>query len=305
MILVGSTGFVGSNLIEYGAFDKKYHSTDVNEAYGSKPDVLVYAGVTGTKFWANMFPEKDADIICQAKTNIEKICPKKIILISSIDVNSSLDSDEQKESDKSFFCSYGNNRLELEKWISSNYEDYHIIRLPAIYGKNIKKNYIHDLISPIPPILTLDKYNDILKVISEITDAYSLHADGLYHYNESYSGKKSLEEKFIKNPFNAISFTNPRSSFQYYNLAWLWNDINRIMEQKIKKINLVTEPIFSNELFELVYHCEYWYESSAPLVNYNLKTAFAEALGGHNGYIYKKEYVLKDLINYIKKYKMR
>ena len=78
------------------------------------------------------------------------------------------------------------------------------------------------MISPIPPILTLDKYNDILKVISEITDAYSLHADGLYHYNESYSGKNSLEEKFIKNPFNAISFTKPRSSFQYYNLAWLW-----------------------------------------------------------------------------------
>ena len=43
--LVGYTGFVGSNIVQCGNFDNLYNSKDVEQGYGSSPDLLVYAGV--------------------------------------------------------------------------------------------------------------------------------------------------------------------------------------------------------------------------------------------------------------------
>lgn len=76
--LVGYTGFVGSNLYMTGDFDKVYNSKNVEMAYGTKPDVLVYAGVRAEKYLANNFPEKDNELIKQAQHNIRAIQPKNL-----------------------------------------------------------------------------------------------------------------------------------------------------------------------------------------------------------------------------------
>ena len=66
-VLVGSTGFVGSNLLQEHAFDGCYHSSNIKEAYGAKPELLVYAGVPSEMFTANQNPAQDAARIEQAK----------------------------------------------------------------------------------------------------------------------------------------------------------------------------------------------------------------------------------------------
>ena len=58
---------------------------------------------------------------------------------------------------------YGKNRFLLEKWVEQNVKDYHIVRLPAIYGNNLKKNYIYDLISPVPKFLEIEDYINVEK----------------------------------------------------------------------------------------------------------------------------------------------
>ena len=85
-ILVGSTGFVGGNILAVENFDGAYHRADIQTAYGSKPDLLVYAGVPAVKFIANKNPQADMDYIYEAQKNISKIAPKQIVLISTIDV---------------------------------------------------------------------------------------------------------------------------------------------------------------------------------------------------------------------------
>ena len=72
-ILVGHTGFVGSNLAESHAFDLCFNSKNISEAFGSNPDVLVYSGVRAEKFLANKEPEKDFEIILESIENIKKI----------------------------------------------------------------------------------------------------------------------------------------------------------------------------------------------------------------------------------------
>ena len=55
-ILVGHTGFVGSNLLESNAFDLCFNSKNITESFGLNPDVLVYSGVRAEKFLANKEP---------------------------------------------------------------------------------------------------------------------------------------------------------------------------------------------------------------------------------------------------------
>ena len=77
-ILVGYTGFVGSNLYATGKFDAVYNSKNIEEAYGTNPELLVYAGLRAEKYLANNAPEKDMALIKQAEKMRFK--PRSILL---------------------------------------------------------------------------------------------------------------------------------------------------------------------------------------------------------------------------------
>ena len=70
--LVGYTGFVGSNLHVKGSFDRVYNSKNITEAYGTCPELLVYAGLRAEKYLANSDPAADMQNIVEAQKNIEK-----------------------------------------------------------------------------------------------------------------------------------------------------------------------------------------------------------------------------------------
>ena len=53
---------------------------------------------------------------------------------------------------------YGKYRLYLEQWVEENVNDHLIVRLPAIYGIHMKKNFIYDYIHVIPAMLNQAKY---------------------------------------------------------------------------------------------------------------------------------------------------
>jgi hypothetical protein len=76
-ILVGHTGFVGSNLSAKHDFDMSVNSETVETAFGTQPDLCVYCGIRAEKFLANSNPEKDFAMILNAIENIKKIRPKK------------------------------------------------------------------------------------------------------------------------------------------------------------------------------------------------------------------------------------
>jgi hypothetical protein len=57
--IVGYTGFVGSNIYASGDFDGAYNTKNIQDAFGTCPDLLVYAGMRAEKFLANADPERD------------------------------------------------------------------------------------------------------------------------------------------------------------------------------------------------------------------------------------------------------
>lgn len=299
IVLVGDTGFVGSNLKEQRSFDYTFNSRNIQKAYGLNPEILVYAGVRGTKFIANQFPDEDSNNIKSAMENIKKINPKKLILISTVDVYDDLnDKDENYLIDFEKLHVYGKNRYILEQWVMNNFNDYHIIRLPAIYGRNLKKNYIHDLIDPCPLYISRENYLKFLKIFPEITQYYR-EQNGLFKLEHS---DKRLINFFKYRKDNAIAFTDSRSSYQYFNLKNLDLLIKDIIKKNISLINIVTPPIISSELYRIINGSDFINEISLHPIKYNLKTIHTlDHFVNKNGYLLTKDESINDLIEFIRK----
>ena len=179
--LVGYTGFVGSNIYSSGNFDEVYNSKNILQAYGTNPDLLIYSGLPAEKYLANNNPKKDMELILGAEKNISLINPKKLVLISTIDVfKSPINVNENTMIDTKNLHPYGYNRYLLENWVRENYKDALIVRLPALFGKNIKKNFIYDLINIIPTMLKEDKFKELLILDKEIEKNYKIQDNGFY-----------------------------------------------------------------------------------------------------------------------------
>lgn len=161
-ILVGYSGFAGSNLIQSHEFSSVFNSSNVKEAYGLNPDLCVYAGIRAEKFIANKNPEADLQHIRDSISNILSINPKKLILISTIDVYPDpVEVDELSIIDSGKLMPYGQNRYLLEVEVRKNFHDAIIIRLPGLYGINLKKNFIYDLLHPVPKKLSKERYEQL------------------------------------------------------------------------------------------------------------------------------------------------
>lgn len=304
--LVGYTGFVGSNILASAKnkIDKVYNSKDISDAYGTSPDLLIYAGLRAEKYLANSYPEKDMELVYQAQENIKRINPKKLVLISTIDVLKEPNGKTEADGiDTSGLHAYGLNRYFLEEWVRENYEDALIIRLPGLYGVNIKKNFIYDYINVIPFMLKTDIFNELAEKDNTLRNYYTVQDNGFYKCNElTPLGKQVLKDKFKTIGFTALNFTDSRNIYQFYPLSRLWDDIQIALKNNIKLLHLATEPISASELYEYLAGGLFKNEINFAPVVYDYRTKYSQIFYGENGYIMNKTQVLEDIKRFVGEY---
>ena len=242
-LLVGSTGFVGGNLAAKHAFAAVCHSTDIAAQFGAKPDLCVYAGVPAAMFLANADPDADLAVMAAARENLRQIAPKQLVLISSIAVYAdSRGKDEQSPMTPDGLPAYGRNRLQLERWVREDYPNALIVRLPALYGIGLKKNFLFDLHTITPAMLKPEKYTELAQKSPLVRDGYTLADNGFYKLNGAVDAA-ALREFFAGNDFNALAFTDSRSRYQFYHLARLWQDVQTALQNGLTTLNLTTRPL--------------------------------------------------------------
>jgi len=111
-------------------------------------DDVVCAGVSAVKWIANREPERDRQQIRALEAVLSTIRAGRFILVSTIDVYPVLSGE-----DETFDCAslannaYGTHRLEFEQFCRQRFPDCYIVRLPALFGKGLKKNVIYDLLN--------------------------------------------------------------------------------------------------------------------------------------------------------------
>lgn len=146
--LIGYTGFVGANILESTSFTDFYNSKNIVDIVGKTYDLVVCSGVSAVMWIANKEPEKDWSNIQTLLNHLSHVRSDRFVHISTVDVYPNpIDVTEEvvtEPGDNS--RPYGNHRLRLELEIRKLFVNSSIIRLPALFGEGIKKNFIYDLI---------------------------------------------------------------------------------------------------------------------------------------------------------------
>ena len=303
-LLVGSTGFVGGNLRAKHTFAAVCHSSDIAAQYGTQPDLCVYAGVPAAMFLANADPEADMEVMRTARENLRKIAPKSLVLISSIAVFAdSRGRCEDDAPDTDGLPAYGRNRLHLEQWVREDFNDALIVRLPALYGAGLKKNFLFDLHTITPAMLKPEKYNELAAKSLLVKTGYTLADNGFYKLNGT-ADKTALKEFFAGNDFNALAFTDSRSRYQFYNLGRLWQDIETARAAGLTMLHLCTPPISAAEVYTAVTGKADWTnELPKSPFDYDLRSRYAAVLGGSGDYLCTKEEELDDVTNFLREWR--
>lgn len=299
-LLVGSTGFVGGNLMAAHSFAAVCHSTDIAAQFGTAPDLCVYAGVPAAMFLANADPEADLAVMAAARENLRKIAPKKLVLISSIAVYAdSRGKDEADAPTPADLPAYGRNRLQLEHWVRQDFPDALIVRLPALYGLGLRKNFLFDLHTITPAMLRPEKYEELAAVSDLVKGSYALADNGFYKLVPG-ADAAALREFFAANDFNALAFTDSRSRYQFYNLGRLWQDIRKALDAGLTLLNLTTPPVTAAAVYTAVTGGSWHNELNKPPFDYDLRSRHAQLLGGQDGYLCTEAEELADICAFMK-----
>lgn len=301
--LIGYTGFVGSNLCAQTSFDAMYNSKNIKDIYEKNFDLVIYAGVRSEKYLANLQPEHDRQYIEAAIGNIKKMRVERFVLISTIDVyKKPLGVDEQTQIDEEGLHPYGLHRRMLEKWVEENVPNSLIVRLPALYGKNLKKNFIFDMTHLIPIMIKDEKFQELLRESELDLKAYYAHqASGFYKLKQlSSPQREKLKIYFKHNKFNALAFTDSRNEYQFYNMKYLWKHIETALANGIELLNITTEPVAAAEVYAFINRKPFKnIISGRESVRYDIRTIHAGLFGGKSGYIFDKQFVLEDIKRFV------
>ncbi len=294
--LIGHTGFVGSNLMEQTAFQACYNSKNIQDIAHTTHDLIVCAGVRAVKWLANQQPEEDLAEIKKLISHLEQVEAKQFVLISTVDVYSDPQNVTERDlPDPDQQEPYGKNRYYLETWVKEHFAHALILRLPGLFGPFLKKNLVYDLLHPLPAMITPSLWQHIVNLYSKteidfISEAYQ--KDSLGHYRlqpMNFDIQSKLIALFERSHISSLMFTDSRSVFQFYPLKRLWQDIERALQANFPLLNLAVPPIEARELVRALTGQDFSNRlaDKKPLL-YDMKSIYAEQLGGQEGYLYSK-----------------
>lgn len=150
-ILVGNTGFVGKNLKENIKFEYEFNSTNIQKIIECPSGCDIYLScLPATKWKVNQNIYEDIKNIISILGFIRKNNYNNVYLMSTIDVYSDSPLKVDEDYNPNFASlNYGSNRLLFEYSLKQDIDckNLYIFRLPALFGKSLKKNVIFDLIN--------------------------------------------------------------------------------------------------------------------------------------------------------------
>jgi len=302
--LIGDTGFVGSELARQIPFAATYNSRTIDRIAGEQFDTLFCAGAPATMWLANAQPAEDLYNLRRLTSALRGAKIRRLVLISTIAVfdNPSAGYTESKAAYEAVKA-YGRNRRELELHVLEHYEAV-VLRLPALFGRGLKKNFIFDILNPIPSFVKPEKFTEVCAGFTaaerQLADAVFVFDAGMVMHKlhraalEATGKRRELEQAFGRMEFLARSFTNSDSEYQYYNLAHLARDIATSLAHRIIVLNVCSEPWHAGDLYAALVGAPF-VNKNPPIVREDVRTEYAGAFGCPGPYLYDRASILRDL----------
>ena len=188
-------------------------------------------------------------------TRLSALRSRRFVLISSIavlsDFAAGFDEDNARFQTE---LAYGRHRRALEEFCEDHFEDCLILRLPALFGTGLRKNFIFDLLNPVPSMLSAPRMQAEFPA-TELLEFYQHDTEtGMYRLDRAQFDadprRAHLERDVVEAGFAATEFHNPETTYQYYDMARLSDDIDRAFETGLKTVHLATEPLRAGQIHE-------------------------------------------------------
>ena len=252
--LIGHTGFVGGALLRQTGFDACYNSANIAAIEGLAFGTLVCAAAPGSMLEANRAPDRDAAQIDALIAQLATIRAERFVLISSIAVLADFagGDDEGTEAFQQEFA-YGRHRRALEAFVEDHFASSLIIRLPALFGRGLRKNFLFDLMNPVPSLLNEAKRDALMTALDPALAAWaaSLYGPdavtGLLKLDRAALNadrrRAALEDAVTALGASATQFHHPDTTYQYYPIDRLWQDIGIALDAGLSHLHLAAAPL--------------------------------------------------------------
>lgn len=307
--LVGYTGFVGGNLLRQHAFGGLFNRANVASIGEGAFDRLVVSAVPATMWLANRNPEADRAGILDLFRRLERTEVRQLILVSTIAVYRDVSNapDEQSR-DFETERAYGRNRRELEALVEEAFPNHLVLRLPALFGHGLRKNFLFDLLHPVPSFLSSDLFAQ-LRGVAAVEDT-TLLAEA-FTWDDDASMWALARKKIENGPeaprlealcaaagISALAFTHADSTFQFYDLSRLWSDIECALAAGVSSLNLATEPVSAGDIHGHLLGKPMDYRSASRVAQ-DMRTRHAGLWGRGDGYLADRDEVVRAIRSFV------
>ena len=269
--LIGSTGFVGGTLLGQRRFGAQYHSADIEGIAGRRFGRVVCAGVTAVKWWANANAAADLGGISRLIACLDRVEADSFVLVSTVDVYP----DPQGVTEDDPTSTPGRHPDGLHPGNLQPYGQQPYGQQP--YGQQPYGQHRAMLESW---VRTRFPRHHVIRLPA-------LFGPGL---------KKNAVFDLLHG--NRLAFIDPASRFQWYPLARLADDIDRVQAAALPLVNLVTEPVPMATLQQRLFPGQKLGGQAQP-VAYDVRTRHGPLFGGNADYVMTAEQVMSALAAFV------
>jgi hypothetical protein len=217
-------------LLQQTDFSDLYNSANSIEMRGQQYDLLVCSAARAEKWKANQDPAADAAHIESLVSILSTVKAREAVLISTVDVfPSPIQVDEATPIDVSAQNAYGKHRYQLERFFEEHFPVSLIVRLPALFGRGLKKNAVYDIlhgnqVEKIHPDSTFQFYNlENLWPDIQVARENGLH---LVHFSVEPVSMRRVAEEGLGIPLVHTPSNLPASYDFKSRYTAIWNQSN-------------------------------------------------------------------------------
>ena len=257
--LIGHTGFVGSALLRQTRFSTCYNSANIADIDGARFGTLVCAAAPGSMLEANRAPERDRAAIDALIARLDRVEAERFVLISSIAVLADFaGGDDEGTGAFQHDLAYGRHRRALEAFVEDRFPGSLVVRLPALFGAGLRKNFLFDLMNPVPSMLAQARHAALLTALGDdlaewLAALYAPDAaTGLLKLDRpalnADQRRASLEAALDALGATATQFHHRETTYQYYAIDRLWQDIGIALAAGLTHLHLAPEPLAAADI---------------------------------------------------------
>jgi hypothetical protein len=243
-------------------FTHRFNRANIDQlSHAPEFDIAVCAAAPGSMLLANKFPDRDLANLEILMMDLARVRTRRFVLISTIAVLADPAAGLNEASDHyQTTLAYGRNRRALEVFCEEHFENCLVLRLPALFGAGLQKNFIFDLLNPVPSMLTAARLEALIATTGEtagsrLASLYRLDPETelftLDRARLNASSDRSLLDQAVEDAgFAAAGFHNHMTTYQYYDLSRLSSDIMRASEAGLRKLHAAAQPLRAARIYE-------------------------------------------------------